>query len=208
MTDDAAFGWVEPSQARSKQKVDRILNAAIELGIEKGSLDIKFTEVAKRAGVAIGTLYQFFPNRSALIGRLFAREMEPIDQATANALVDFGSIEALSENIETALRETLELVRRKPGLMVIWSSPALDPVIESADFANTRRNARVLSDRLKSLLPDGSELHDIRATALIICHLWGSVVRLSVLAGEEHEPAILKQYANMLAAHGRALASR
>lgn len=198
--------WNEPTQARSRQKVARLLDAALDLAIEQGSLDIKVTEVAKRAGVAIGTLYQFFPTRTALIARLFAREMTPIDERVGTALVSANSFDDLREQIENELKTTLDLVRRRPGLSVVWSSVSLDPAIEAADFANTRQNARALADHMVSFLPEPTDPERIHATALLICHLWGSVIRLCILSGPEEEDALLGEYASMLATHGRSLA--
>ena len=208
MTSDASFQWHEPTQARSREKVERMLDAAVDLAVERGSLDIKVTEVAKRAGVAIGTLYQFFPTRTALIAKLFAREMEPIDALVANALIGFGSRSEIRTGIEREIRATLDLVRSRPGLLVIWSSLAIDPVVEAADFANTRQNAQTLTDRLKSVVPSQVEQRDLFATALLICHLWGSVVRLCVLADDGEEDAIISQYSNMLSAHTASLFSK
>lgn len=207
MTPKPEPSWIEPTQARSREKVARLLDAAVELAVERGSLDIKVTDIAKRAGVAIGTLYQFFPNRSALIGKLFAREMEPIDARLARSLTAYSSLQEMQSGIETEMKATLELVRARPGLLVIWSSPAIDPEIEAADFANTRKNADILATQLNVFLSDEAKRPDVHATALIICHLWGSVIRLCVLAEPHEEAAIMRQYASMLAAHAGALFS-
>lgn len=206
MNDTADPQWVEPTQARSREKVERILDAAIELAVEAGSLDIKMTLLAKRAGVAIGTLYQFFPSRSALIGKLFDREMGPIDEGVAEALEGAKSLSDVESRIERRLSHDLELVRSQPGLFVIWSSPAVDPVVQAADFTNTRRNARRLADLLRDIMPDQVDQQDVYATSLLVCHLWSSVLRLCVLAEPTETDAIIRQYASMLAAHGYSIA--
>lgn len=207
MTANPDTNWIEPTQARSREKVARLLDAAVELAVERGSLDIKVTDIAKRAGVAIGTLYQFFPNRSALIAKLFAREMQPIDARLEESLTAYASLDALQSGIEAEMKATLDLVRARPGLLVIWSSPAIDPVIEAADFANTRKNADILAAQLTAFAPDPANRADIHPTALLICHLWGSVIRLCVLAEPDEEAAIMRQYASMLAAHAGRLFS-
>ncbi|MCI5043636.1 MAG: TetR family transcriptional regulator [Aquisalinus sp.] len=198
--------WIEPRQSRSREKVERILDAALSLIVEAGSLELKMTTVAKRAGVAIGTLYQFFPSRSALIGRLFAREMLPIDQSVIHVLSDFSDIKDLSTHIEMQMLDHLALVKKRPGLMVIWSSSALDPAIQEADLLNTRQNAHVLTDNLVPFLPVNAEKNAVYATALLICHLWGSVIRLCLLSEQAEANCIIKQYASMVAAHGVQLA--
>lgn len=197
--------WNEPTQTRSRQKVDRLMDATLDLALEVGSLDVKMTEVAKRAGVAIGTLYQFFPTRNALIAKLFAREMKPIDAAVGTALMSANSFDELKDRIQRELSTTVELVKNRPGLSVIWSSASVDPAIEAADFANTRQNSEVLAERIASFLPRQTDRARIDATALLICHLWSSVVRLCLLSDSHEERALLEEYSRMLAAHGHDL---
>lgn len=198
--------WIEPAQARSREKVDRILEAALRMVVESGSLDLKMTEVAKAAKVAVGTLYQFFPSRAALIGKLFEREMAPVDASVAAALSGAGGMSAMARRIEAQMNGHLRLVRSRPGLMVIWSSASVDPAIQAADMENTRRNAGVLAESMIAVLPQGVARKDVEATALLICHLWSSVIRLCVMSGKAEAARIIRQYAVMIAAHGEQLA--
>ena len=56
-----------PVQTRSKARVDAILNTAKDIISEIGSDGLKMSALAERAHVPIGTIYQFFPNKSAVI---------------------------------------------------------------------------------------------------------------------------------------------
>jgi AcrR family transcriptional regulator len=65
-----------PRQARSKFTVDVILDAAEQLLDQSGSLDTVTTRrVAARAGLSIGTLYDYIPNRDAILVELLNRRM-------------------------------------------------------------------------------------------------------------------------------------
>ncbi|MBC8171475.1 MAG: TetR/AcrR family transcriptional regulator [Anaerolineae bacterium] len=57
----------QPRQLRSQQRVDAILNAAAQLFAENGYEAVTTNAIAAKAGVAIGSLYQFFPNKEAII---------------------------------------------------------------------------------------------------------------------------------------------
>lgn len=197
--------WVEPTQDRSRKKVERILDAALELAVKSGSLDYKVTEVAKLAGVAVGTLYQFFPSRSALTAKLFAREMAPIDASIVEVFQGDMGFTALGDRVRALMLQHLTWVKERPGLSVIWSGAQIDPVIEAADLENTRQNAERLAGYLSSYLPAATQRSDIEATALLICHLWSSVIRLSVLLDPPQQSAVIEQYADMIMAHGASL---
>lgn len=56
-----------PVQARSAASVDAILRATIQVLLRVGKERLTTTRVALRAGVSVGTLYQYFPNKSALL---------------------------------------------------------------------------------------------------------------------------------------------
>lgn len=64
---------------------ERILAAARELFAERG-LDVPIEEVARRAGVGVGTLYRRFPTREALVARAFEAKMAAYADAVAEAL--------------------------------------------------------------------------------------------------------------------------
>jgi AcrR family transcriptional regulator len=66
----------EPKRERGKQRVAALIDAGAELFAEKGYEATTMTEIAQRAGAAIGSLYQFFPSKEALAEALFNRYAE------------------------------------------------------------------------------------------------------------------------------------
>jgi AcrR family transcriptional regulator len=67
-----------PVQARSNVSVDAILKATVQVLLGVGKEKLTTTRVAARAGVSVGTLYQYFPNKSALLRAALRLHVEEI----------------------------------------------------------------------------------------------------------------------------------
>src|SRR6478672_1864774 len=62
-----------PTQQRSRERFDRILACAVEVMVEKGSDAFRMSDIVERTGIAFGSLYQYFPDKTAIIGTLAER---------------------------------------------------------------------------------------------------------------------------------------
>jgi AcrR family transcriptional regulator len=88
-----------PVQARSAATVSAILEAAIQVLLQMGKDRLTTTKVARRAGVSVGTLYQYFPNKTAMLRAALKRHMDKItaaielvcDEQKGNSLDQMGS---------------------------------------------------------------------------------------------------------------------
>ena len=65
-----------PQQSRSRVTVEAILDGAIRVLQQEGSLALTTTRIAQAAGVSVGTLYQYFPNRKSILDALQEREFQ------------------------------------------------------------------------------------------------------------------------------------
>jgi AcrR family transcriptional regulator len=70
-----------PVQARSAASVEAILEATIQVLLSAGKERLTTTKVASRAGVSVGTLYQYFPNKSALLQAVLKRHLGAVAEA-------------------------------------------------------------------------------------------------------------------------------
>src|ERR1700761_4435131 len=75
-----------PSQARSTELVAAILQAAIRVLERDGAQKFTTIRVAETAGVSVGSLYQYFPNKQAILYRLQVEEWEKTG-ATIDAIL-------------------------------------------------------------------------------------------------------------------------
>lgn len=67
-----------PVQARSAASVEAILDATIQILLSVGKERLTTTRVAVRAGVSVGTLYQYFPNKKALLQAVLKRHLAAV----------------------------------------------------------------------------------------------------------------------------------
>ena len=75
-----------PTQSRSRATVEVVLEAATQLLEALGERGFNTNAVAERAGVSIGTLYRYFPDKRSILTALARREMEAVNAATAALL--------------------------------------------------------------------------------------------------------------------------
>src|SRR3954449_13568795 len=71
-----------PKRADARRNYDKVLAAAREAFAEGGE-STALEEIARRAGVGIGTLYRHFPNRQALLEALYVGEVEEVCRSAA-----------------------------------------------------------------------------------------------------------------------------
>lgn len=70
----------QPKQARSQQRVDHLLGVAAQVFEEVGYTAATTNAIAARAGMSIGSLYQFFPNKEAIMDALVERYLKELQQ--------------------------------------------------------------------------------------------------------------------------------
>jgi AcrR family transcriptional regulator len=101
-----------PQQSRAEQTVATILEAAARVLETKGMDGMNTNLVAQRAGVGVGSLYQYFPNKDALIVALSKREGAEFFAEAAGALSEPTGQRALKHLIAVAVHQQL----RRPAL--------------------------------------------------------------------------------------------
>ncbi|MBJ6764520.1 TetR family transcriptional regulator [Myxococcaceae bacterium JPH2] len=78
----------KPKQARSADLVATILEAAAQVLAKEGAQGFTTAQVAERAGVSIGSLYQYFPNKAAILYRLQSDEWRQTTRLLSDILAD------------------------------------------------------------------------------------------------------------------------
>ena len=141
-----------PRQQRAKVTVDAILEATIQVLLRGGIAGLTTTNVAERAGVSVGTMYQYFPNKQALIYALNAQYLDLLAQriettCTTNQGAPVNDmIEALVNTYWTAKTERADVTRALYRSVVEMDNAALIHDFAARTSAATETMLRSASD--------------------------------------------------------------
>lgn len=105
-----------PTQARSRATVDAIVQAATYILTEQGWEGLTTNAIAERAGVNIGSLYQFFPNKEAVIVELKRRHLQATHAALGDVLAVLPQLGSLREIITMVVEMTVAEHRVAPAV--------------------------------------------------------------------------------------------
>lgn len=151
----------QPVQERSRQTVRVILQATSQVLVQRGYEGTTTGAVVERAGVSIGTLYQYFPNKESLVAALIDEHVHDVLTLVETALAKHAS-DPLPAVLRAVIKVSLEAHRLSPELHKV--------LIEQVPREGKLGAALDISDRLTGML----QLHLQKRCA----HLAPSRIRL------------------------------
>lgn len=149
----------QPRQQRSRTRVRHILEAADAILSAEGFEALAVRRIAQVAGVPVGSIYQFFPDKAAVVDALAGTYIGQFD-AAIEQLVARSAAERWQDPVGTLVDAFADLYRANPGYVALWSGRHLSPELARADEANNAAIAdgvrRILVRQVA--LPDGEDL--------------------------------------------------
>lgn len=185
-----------PVQQRSRERFDRMLDAAKRSIAEAGSDAMKMSEVAAKAEVPIGSLYQFFPDKNSIIRTLAEQCHVETRHCIEEGLGDVTDVAGLRRAFAALFDAYYALFRAEPVMRDIWVAMQADKALAELELAETRRDAGILASVLRRLRPDADPAA-LDATALLVMHLGESAIRLAVSLEREEADRIVEAYKSM-----------
>ncbi|PZG19693.1 TetR/AcrR family transcriptional regulator [Nonomuraea aridisoli] len=140
-----------PAQRRSAERVERMLDECALLLDEVGYDALTTKEVARRAGVPIGTFYQFFPDKQGLVRALAWRNLEAFLQRITERIPSAG-LGHWTGLVDLAVDEFVAMKRTMPGFGAVDFGEVLTG-LEGARWTldDTQENNVVVAERLRAL---------------------------------------------------------
>jgi AcrR family transcriptional regulator len=150
-----------PRQDRARTTVEAILEATARLLVQRGFDQLTTNAVAEQAGVSIGSLYQYFPNKEALVADLIERHVE---ERRATMAAELGRVATLPAREATRLMidSIMAAHRVNPELhrVLIEQVPRIGRLARLQELAQKTRDllASILAARRKELAIDDPAL--------------------------------------------------
>ena len=187
----------EPNQRRSRERVEGILAAAAALIVEKGSDAMRMGEVAAKADVSIGSLYQYFPDKAAIIRRLAERYNGEGRACIQAALATPRSMKDLRAAFLGLVDTYYALFLASPVMRDIWSGTQADKALREIELADSRANGAILAGALARLRP-GVDRAVLVASAFLIMQLGEATMRLAISVERAEGDALVAAYKRLV----------
>lgn len=150
-----------PRQARSRERLAQVLATADRLLATEGPEALTTTRVAAEAGMSVGAVYQYLPDRDAIIEALATSYLARIE-ATMASFLGVAAEQRWADPVGALVDGFAQVYRSEPGFRALWFGRHLTEATRSADREHKMRMAAMLKELVlaQHLLADDARLDD------------------------------------------------
>ncbi|WP_211208725.1 TetR/AcrR family transcriptional regulator [Aeromicrobium marinum] len=187
-----------PTQERSRVKFDQLLAESRALLLEVGFESFTCEEVAHRAGLPIGTLYQFFANKYVIVCELDRQDAVAVREELASFAEQLPTLDWL-RFLDRLIDHIAALWVADPSRRAVWHAVQSTPATR-ATAAVTERELGAEVARVLAPLTPGTPRVRRKIIGEVIVHVVYSMLNFSIRDGQEHAEAVI-ELKRMLAAY-------
>ena len=165
-----------PTQKRSRERYERILETAAEIIVNEGSESLKMSDIVEKAGVPHGSLYQYFADKYAIIATLAERCMIEGQACIENELADVRSQKELYEAMLKLIDGYYEMYLNEPLMRDIWHATQSSRILQHLDAEDMKACTAILAKVIQKLKSE-SDAHKVSIASSLIIHLISTTVR-------------------------------
>jgi AcrR family transcriptional regulator len=172
-------------EARLSASRDRILSAALAIVAERGYAGCSVSAVARRAGVATGSVYRHFPAKTGLVAEVFrTASQREVDAVARAAALERTAAEAVAAVIETFAGRAL----RAPRMAYALLAEPVDPAVDAERLVFRRAYAQAIAVLITRGIAAGElPAQDVEVSAAALVGAIGEAL-VGPLAAEAAEP--------------------
>jgi AcrR family transcriptional regulator len=186
-----------PTQQRSRERFERILECAAALMAEKGSEAFRMSDIVERTGVPFGSLYQYFPDKTAIIGTLAERYNAIGRDCVRRDLAMVRSARDLHPALCRIVDSYYQMFLDEPVMRDIWQATQADRALQQLDAEDGAYLSGLLSDAMRRIVPDTPE-PALAAFSQLTMTLIAAAVRHAITLDARQARSILGLFKQML----------
>ena len=186
-----------PTQQRSRERFERILESAAEIMAEKGSEAFRMSDIVERTGVPFGSLYQYFPDKTAIIGTL-AERYNAIGRDCVRR--DLSSVNSAKDLYPALCRITdsyYQMFIDEPVMRDIWQATQADRALQKLDEEDGIYLSGLLQDALTRIAPNAPSAA-LSAFSQLMMTLIAAAVRHAIALDPKAAARVMTLFKRML----------
>jgi AcrR family transcriptional regulator len=188
-----------PLQARSRERVRRILDAADELLAEEGAQAFTTNRIARRASVPVGSVYRYFPDKERIVEALALRYWSDFEDLVA-AAAEIDEMNPLQDPGSVVLDALAAGFRARPGFLALWYGGLRTEQVRDATRPTRSAIARSIERILHVHWPAAAAADRARAARMVVLAGDG-LLRESFRLDQTGDDAVLEESKLMLDAY-------
>jgi AcrR family transcriptional regulator len=174
-----------PKQERARETVEIIFEAAARILQQEDRAALNTNIIAERAGISVGTLYQYFPNKEAILVAMARRELESSGKAVLMAIAD-ASADPQTDPARQAVRALIATFTRQRKVRQILIDTLVAEGFGAELDQNVQKVVQVISGQTERFLPGRKEPLPA-VTLFVITRAVNGVLR----AASHEQPSLL-----------------
>lgn len=185
-----------PRQERSRATVDAILDATARVLVQEGYDRASTNRVAETAGVSVGSLYQYFPNKEAMVGELVDRFSRRITDMVVDRLAELA--DAPPEDVTRELVSAMVQIKREDPRLAQVLREQIPRVGRMQRYEKQLESIIEATERYLARWRDRLRHDDVATTAFIAVHTVDAVTHAGVTRRPPVDEARLVEHATAL----------
>jgi AcrR family transcriptional regulator len=189
-----------PKQQRGKQRVEKILDAAAEVFAEVGYEVATTHAIATRANTAVGSLYQFFPDKAAIFRALEVRHVEGVRAMWAKVNTPAIVQLPLRQMIQQLVAAVTKLFEQPTSRVVFVQFFTAPEIFQTIDESFTQEAIAFTAGLLKQRHPS---LSNERCSLLaeVCVHCSNTLILIALRSSESHSQQLIQQIEDLLVSY-------
>jgi len=135
--------------------------------VERGAQGVTMSEIAKRADLVIGSLYQYFTDKSAIYRAILIRHSADARALLHHYVSGARTLEELTQSLSLSFDAYFELLQKDRLVIGLWAIVQTDPELQALDLEDTLQNARYVASVAAPMLPE-VDMSRLVATCFIL----------------------------------------